>query len=400
MELEANGDSRYVRKVEDVSQVILHAKLEEKDLRPLTQVLYFDDDFPEYKILELDKELFSCLKEGDKLVFRGQKSDKAVLCTKNKTYDIKEAETSNSVLLIPELKFADNIKAELAERFIEEKKIVGVYHEYFELKLIKPRLLKLKTLLGAKPYRGSELEEDDQTGDGYLTLEKLLYQVQASEEELKEGLQEVGAFLINGNWRFLEHDYHFRVLSQLLGLIESNSWPLDQIPIGECLSELKDIIPDPVLHHLFQMYFEPTGDYNDSGDELFRLKENEICRFLGSCLLRPVEKFNLHDFLRTWQESVPEGMNTSLEQLAGLAVASPESRPPSIWLFEEEQLPEDLQERFNVLFSVKPRWTYDEIAPYIRRFATEKQSVNALLTKFSRTSNFNGIRYHSARHGK
>lgn len=60
------------------------------------------------------------------------------------------------------------------------------------------------------------------------------------------------------------------------------------------------------------------------------------------------------------------GMSTSLDQLAGLAVASPTSRPPAIWILEEEELPEDLQERFNALFGTKEKWTYDEIAPYIK----------------------------------
>ena len=58
----------YERTVYDVCQVIHHAKLEDKDLRPVTQVLYFAEEFPEYKILELDKEIFKCLKESDKYV--------------------------------------------------------------------------------------------------------------------------------------------------------------------------------------------------------------------------------------------------------------------------------------------------------------------------------------------
>ncbi|XP_014282167.1 sister chromatid cohesion protein DCC1 isoform X1 [Halyomorpha halys] len=390
----------YERTINDVCQVIHHAKLEEKDLRPLTQVLYFSEEFPEYKILELDKELFKCLKESDKLVLRGQKTDKAVLCTKNKTFDIKEAETSNSLLLIPNLKFAEDVPAESGDRDIEEKEIVGVYHEYFELKQIRPRLLPLRNFLKMKPYKGIELEEEDQSGEGYFDTEKLLEFVQASEEELVDALRDIQAFSVNGKWRILDNDYHFRVLGQFLALVESNSWGLDQIPFGESLSELSALFPDYVLHHIFQIYLEPTGEYTDNDDELFKLVEFKICRFLGTYLLRTVEKFNLNDFLRTWRDSVPEGMITSLDQLGGLAVMTPDSRPPAIWLLDEEDLPEDFQERFTILFSAKERWTYDEIHPYIKRLSTEKQSVNSILTKYSRTSNVNGVRYHSARHGK
>lgn len=60
---------------------------------------------------------------GFRLVLRGQKTDKAVLCTKNKTFDIKEAETSNSLLLIPNLKFAEDVPIESGDRDIEEKEV-------------------------------------------------------------------------------------------------------------------------------------------------------------------------------------------------------------------------------------------------------------------------------------
>lgn len=41
------------------------------------------------------------------MVFKGGKEESAVLCTETKTYDVKEAETSNSILLLPELAFPD-----------------------------------------------------------------------------------------------------------------------------------------------------------------------------------------------------------------------------------------------------------------------------------------------------
>jgi len=40
-------------------------------------------------------------------VFKGDENESAVLCTETKTYDVKEAETSNSILLLPKLTFPD-----------------------------------------------------------------------------------------------------------------------------------------------------------------------------------------------------------------------------------------------------------------------------------------------------
>jgi hypothetical protein len=44
-----------------------------------------------------------------------------------------------------------------------------------------------------------------------------------------------------------------------------------------------------------------------AGEPLYRLLEARVCRFLAEVLLRQAGKFNLKDFLSSWQQSVPEG---------------------------------------------------------------------------------------------
>lgn len=60
-----------------------------------------------------------------RVVFRGGQSDKAVLCTEENTFEVKEAETSNSLLLLPELKLAEDCQnaVEGSDRPIEDKKV-------------------------------------------------------------------------------------------------------------------------------------------------------------------------------------------------------------------------------------------------------------------------------------
>lgn len=41
------------------------------------------------------------------MAFKGESKESVVLCTETKTYDVKEAETSNSILLLPDLTFPD-----------------------------------------------------------------------------------------------------------------------------------------------------------------------------------------------------------------------------------------------------------------------------------------------------
>lgn len=45
------------------------------------------------------------------------------------------------------------------------------------------------------------------------------------------------------------------------------------------------------------------------------MREDKICRAIAQMLLQNAVKFNLSEFEEVWQQSVPEGMTTRLDQL-------------------------------------------------------------------------------------
>nr|CAD7577239.1 unnamed protein product [Timema californicum] len=47
-----------------------------------------------------------------------------------------------------------------------------------------------------------------------------------------------------------------------------------------------------------------------NGEPMYSLVEHKICRFFAEVLLKPASKFNLGEFLMSWQQSVPEAVNT------------------------------------------------------------------------------------------
>lgn len=67
------------------------------------------------------------------MVFKGDQNESAVLCTETKTYDVKEAETSNSILLLPELKFPDE---ELNEMELINRKVMHNIYKVLKIVLI------------------------------------------------------------------------------------------------------------------------------------------------------------------------------------------------------------------------------------------------------------------------
>ena len=90
--------------------------------------------------------------------------------------------------------------------------------------------------------------------------------------------------------------------------------------------------------------------------------------------------------MKSWQDSVPEGMTTSLHQLKGIALTDMSATPPAIWFYPVTALPQDATERFNRLFSLREKWTQADIEPYIRDLETSSQSLKALLLKHARMS--------------
>ncbi|XP_011566131.3 sister chromatid cohesion protein DCC1 [Plutella xylostella] len=425
-------DCGELRTSEEVRKIIKTAKLHESELTDITQVLRFPDASlhnDNLRLMQLDDYLLKEIEAGKELVFKGEREENVVLCTETKTYDVKEAETSNSLLLVPELMFAtdtghdetmknnsmdgdsdtsfDKSNTSLNKstdsddgkppRNIQHKDIVNTFFTYYELKQCKPRLNKLRKILEATRYRGPELEYAVDKSK-LLDYNKLFHQIQASRAELTQELEKIQAIEIDGYYRLLEFDYEFRVLSYMLDLIEENSWPLDRISKEITIDSLKELVPSSILEAMFRHYTDPTVE--EGGDLYFQYKQDKVCRFLAGVLLKSAGKFNLAEFLQAWKDSVPEGMVADESLLLGIALIDKSTTPQVIWGFAESELPEDINERFKILFQTKPKWTVADISPYIECYATEKINVNALLTKYARASTQDGVRVFSAKHMK
>ena len=93
---------------------------------------------------------------------------------------------------------------------------------------------------------------------------------------------------------------------------------------------------------------------------------------------------------------MPDGVQTDLEHLKGLVLVDNDH----IRRFAEDSLPMVIGDRLNVLFSAREKWTLTEISPFIEPLTTKKLNVNALLTKYARPLNINGVKYFCSKHGK
>ncbi|XP_040576313.1 sister chromatid cohesion protein DCC1 [Lepeophtheirus salmonis] len=374
--------------LEEVNNLLRIAKLDPDELLPMTHILNFSEDMldpHEYKLVHVPKEFVDTMvlsgdDGGESLVIRGVPNDSAVLCTHSTTFEMKEAETSNTLLLTP------NIGPPLQEdqRTLENVPVYGSFNRYFELTPIKPRLKRLEELLLKSPFSATNKSE----AVGYSFVE-LLNNVQASESQLKEGLKSIHGVEINKKWYVLDEDYLMKTLTLIYNLIEEKSWKESTLQLEETISVLSENEPESTLRQIIDYYAPGEGDIRVMNEDL-------ICRFYGKYILVSGTNFDLDEFMKIWQDSVPEGFQTSKHQLEGLALIN----NSTIRSFPETSLPHEIQSRLDVLFRVKEKWSMEEIKPYVVSLCTLKLNVKALLTKYARSSTQNGVKYFSAKHGK
>ncbi|XP_024122780.1 sister chromatid cohesion protein DCC1 [Oryzias melastigma] len=385
-----------MRTLEEVKATLEIAKLKEKDLQPTIHCLSFGENVSsaDYCLMELDDTLCKHIETGESLIIRGDKDERAVLCSGDKTYDLKIADTSNLLLFVPECRTPDQLGGSEDSPQVVHAQVWGFCNSYWELRKQRPKLKKLKKLLMENPYEGPTLRGQEENTENRYTMEDLLERIQASEQEIKSQLEVIHACQIDGYWRVLDFDYEIKLLGHVTQLVDSESWSFNKVPLQTSLDELAPLEPRQMIEHCLNCYGKR---YTENDEVFYALHEEKVCRGLALLLLQNAIKFNLKEFQEVWQQSVPEGMSTRLEQLKGVALVDRSSHPETICLLRIEDLPEDTQERFNHLFTLREKWTEEDITPYIQDLCGEKQTTGALLTKYARSSTQNGIKVFNSR---
>lgn len=363
------------------------------------------------------------IEKGNELTFKGALHEKVVLCTKNRTYEIKNAEQTNSLLVMPDLLLAQAtsespLKSPLAgnvnksldksleddesetssqlplvEHEIQHQKILKIFYDYLECRVTKPRVKKVQELLHLTLYSGPENEH--QTDNRSLFTRRQLFDTaQCSAGEFDELLRKIRCVRVDGFLRLLDYGYEYRIVTLMMSLVTENSWELDEVDRDETIAALDGIIPQEITEAIFDYYTEATSDANK-----FKYNEQMVCRIIAqNVLLQEGLKFHINEFLETCQSALPEGMSMQESYLAGIAVIDRDSHTPNIRGLFEENLPMNLADRLRVLFKTKDRWTLQQIAPYVELFTTPQLQVTALLAKNVRSVVENGTRFYMAKH--
>ena len=152
------------RALESAFRVVSLAKLEPGSLQPKCQAIRFS---------------------AGHFVFRGDADDSVVLCSNNKIFDVKEAETSNSLLIVKNLLTNekcqaddDNLTSDNAEENAHEVTVMKSFHRYLEMKSLMPNYQKLIQVLEDKHLNSYPVDAIEEHS---VTYTDLLNTIQCSE---------------------------------------------------------------------------------------------------------------------------------------------------------------------------------------------------------------------------
>lgn len=233
-------------------------------------------------------------------------------------------------LLVPPTKVDDDCPAAKTQKRepIEKQSsdvvtIVGSLTNTYILQHIPPRLQRARELLQRYPYRGPE-GEDEVDPSALLSWDALLREVQASPDELRQGLTAMGAVEIGGAWRVVDSGYLAEVAQLVLGLCIENEWPSAAVPAEECVTQLPDYCPH-VVRHCIAFYSTPTvGDTEGPAvKDTWSLDTTKVCAFVASRMLEStqpddgegVKQWPEAEFLEEWNDSTPGDMTPDVTML-------------------------------------------------------------------------------------
>lgn len=302
----------------------------------------------------------------NRVTLRGQSDEEAVLCTSSKTYAVKFVGNSNSVLLIPPSDKVPELCDDKEEKNMVVAPVLKVAPGCMELLEVAPKLDKLKLLMSQNPYTFSETSEMDisevreKTDIGLYRWDDLVDRLQASDEELKSGLQSLSAVEIDGYWRILDHKYMNGIINMLLHNIVLNDWSINALDEDEVVGVLEaDGFPKTIAKHCLRVYCSKVDECK------WKLDERRVCVQLAREILEE-GKMKFETFMEKWTRKFPEGVLASFDMLEGEVLTEKLGVQTWVYSFSVSSLPTTPAERFSILFKERAKWEWKDLEPYVK----------------------------------
>jgi hypothetical protein len=198
--------------------------------------------------------------------------------------------------------------------------------------------------------------------------------VQASDAQIQQGLEELGAFELEGYIRVLEDEYLIETLKHILYLCMKYDW--HPVPTQSVFSELQSESP---FYHLIPVLqvMRLTGTLSQDA-QLWTPDSLQIYKQLSKDLFKSKYEYIQHEFHSAFEKLVdlivPSRYHSrfSFETILDkLAISATIKSIPAYIYFPVSELSYDLSTRLKQMFELKEKWSESELRIYLSDIITE-----------------------------
>lgn len=369
------------------------------------------DENASYKLMELPPELATLVENAIQnsdaldLVIKGDTSEDAVLCTRDKTYSMRAVNLSNSLLVVTPPPDTDQVFSEDAVVIRDQ------LNEILEIALTVPRVSKLLGRLRGQEYDETNEDDDDdeegygegegaENGKGRYTYRQAREDIQASDAELDLCLKQKRILIFNDELRPIAPAYLNTLLQLTLNVLVSDSLSHTAASVERLTSALAG--EHGVSRVVSSQVFAWFGEIQGGGK--WKMDVEEVIKELGIGILRlhpaddAIEK---GAFLAQWKEAAGDTFadRVALKLLAGnyLQHTVLGTTLEKLSYFPSSALPTDPAARFADLFLTRNKWRVEDITAFLSDIAVNSKERDKLLLKYCRALNEGGAVWYTAR---
>ncbi|CCF60001.1 hypothetical protein KAFR_0I02220 [Kazachstania africana CBS 2517] len=354
------------------------------------------DKDSQYKLIQLTPELLKVLKptkgneQNSLLQFKAldDNSSNVVLCSRDKTWIVRQKNHSNTALLMNEFIPGRpmNIPKESLFGLTEPTSdLLGYSSTSFEY---ETRKTEGQLNLDLVPLYNGEVKFP-QTGNKpqLRTFEELVEHSPTSVVEAKTIWYNVGGCEINGYICLLSNEFMSRALHVMLTSVVAENLNLNELALDETFRAVtKDMGPDfnpytiEVVKTVLNRFMKAFTDDRWSLDML------KIAKWYGiNALKNHAHKTSMStdEFMIKWKSTFPPFLPCDIDtdMLRGHYYKPAEHH---LQYIAKNTLPIDVKERFNILFRLQSTWDFEDIKPLVEDLNVHGLKIDNFIMKYAR----------------
>ncbi|AMD20027.1 HCL124Cp [Eremothecium sinecaudum] len=346
---------------------------------------------PNHKLLKLTPELLEAFKNGDVTFKAMDMNSEVVLCSKDKTWAVRQKNHSNTVMLMKELDVKNRAQGEEYDVNGRMKPSPQSYLAYSRQKFeLEPKIIKGRIAVGRLPiYHG---EQDFPVGQGNcVMMDEFKRCSPCSEKEFDASWYKLRGCTVNGYACILSEDLLSRALHITLMSVLAESMAIENIGLDEIHDTITKDLTEGLAHNPYCKEVIRTvlckfGEPCQGENGRYGLHLGRISQWYGICALRKFafrEPVLEEEFMIKWKSLFPPFFqcDIDLDLLCG-EFARPGAN--TVQYLPKDTLPVNAKDRFKQLFKIQRSWNLEHIVPFIEDLNTRGINIESFVMKYAR----------------